>query len=144
MKCKKQYAALPYVVLAGGLEVCLITSREAGRWIIPKGWPEKGLAPHAVAALEALEEAGLKGKVARKAIDSFRYVKRMSDDREVDCEVAVFPMLVESHAVTWPEKGQRKATWVKPKKAAKLVGDAGLAKLLRRFAVKGVPSKKAA
>ncbi|ARQ14389.1 NUDIX hydrolase domain-containing protein (plasmid) [Rhizobium etli] len=28
----------------GGSEVLLITTRETGRWTIPKGWPMKGLA----------------------------------------------------------------------------------------------------
>src|SRR5271156_4832943 len=60
-----QYAALPYRVSARArTEIMLITSRETRRWIIPKGWPQKGRAPHRSAAREAFEEAGVVGKVA--------------------------------------------------------------------------------
>ena len=62
MKPPRQYAALPFIYLDEQVEVCLITSRTTGRWIIPKGWPQDGLAPHELAAVEAYEEAGLKGE----------------------------------------------------------------------------------
>jgi 8-oxo-dGTP pyrophosphatase MutT (NUDIX family) len=38
-----------------GVEVMLVTSRDTGRWVIPKGWPKGRKAPHASAAREALE-----------------------------------------------------------------------------------------
>jgi 8-oxo-dGTP pyrophosphatase MutT (NUDIX family) len=54
-KLLKQYAALPVMDSGGTLQVLLVTSRGTGRWIIPKGHPEKGMKPNAVAKLEALE-----------------------------------------------------------------------------------------
>ena len=37
-----QYAALPYRLSGKSrTEVMLVTSRNTGRWIIPKGWPKK-------------------------------------------------------------------------------------------------------
>jgi len=37
-----QYAALPYRRRADArTQVMLMTSRESGRWVIPKGWPKK-------------------------------------------------------------------------------------------------------
>ena len=44
-----------------------MTSRETRRWIVPKGWPIKGLKPAKSAAREAYEEASLRG-VAPTAI----------------------------------------------------------------------------
>ena len=41
-------------------KVLLITSRRSQRWIIPKGWPIKGLKSYKVAEQEAFEEAGAK------------------------------------------------------------------------------------
>ena len=41
----------------GGTEVLLVTSRETRRWIIPKGWPMKGLRDDEAARIEAKEEA---------------------------------------------------------------------------------------
>jgi hypothetical protein len=41
-----QYAALPYRFnQAAALEILLVTTRQSQRWIIPKGWPIKGLRP---------------------------------------------------------------------------------------------------
>jgi hypothetical protein len=39
----KQVAALPIVETARGPLVLLITTRERGRWTIPRGWPKPGL-----------------------------------------------------------------------------------------------------
>ncbi len=51
-----QVAALPLMVGDDGIErVLLLTSRETGRWVIPKGWPIRGRKPHEAAAQEALE-----------------------------------------------------------------------------------------
>src|SRR5262249_27670124 len=59
-----QYAALPYRLRGRSrTEVMLVTSRETRRWIIPKGWPHKGKAPHHSAAREAFEEAGVVGTI---------------------------------------------------------------------------------
>src|SRR6476660_3393250 len=51
----------------------LVTSRETRRWIIPKGWPHKGKAPHDSAAREAFEEARVVGAVGKRAVGSFPY-----------------------------------------------------------------------
>jgi 8-oxo-dGTP pyrophosphatase MutT (NUDIX family) len=56
-----QVAALPISVdTNGSATVMLVTSRDTGRWLIPKGWPMKGRKPWEPAAQEALEEAGLR------------------------------------------------------------------------------------
>ncbi|MEM7169704.1 MAG: NUDIX hydrolase [Pseudomonadota bacterium] len=133
MKSKKQFAALPYVMNGDSVEICLITSLTTRRWIIPKGWPQKNLAPHKLAALEAFEEAGLKGKTGKKSLGHYHYDKQLDDGSVVDCDVDVFPMRVESQSVDWPEKGQRDLAWANPKDAAKLLDDAELAKIVRKF-----------
>ena len=67
-----QVAALPFRYVApGSLEVLIITSRETGRFIIPKGWPMKGRADPEAAAIEAREEAGVVGKINRKPIGRY-------------------------------------------------------------------------
>jgi hypothetical protein len=48
-----QYGALPYRrTKTGTLEILLVTSRNTRRWIIPKGWPIKGMKPAKSAARE--------------------------------------------------------------------------------------------
>src|SRR6476620_6477998 len=77
---KSQYAALPYRRRAHSLvEILLVTSRDSGRWVIPKGWPIPGLAAHNSAAREAMEEGGVLGQVGDHAIGIYHYNKRLAD-----------------------------------------------------------------
>jgi 8-oxo-dGTP pyrophosphatase MutT (NUDIX family) len=64
----QQYAAIPIRLNeASVIEVLLLTSRGTGRWVIPKGWPMRNLAPGAAAAREAYEEAGVRGRIRPRA-----------------------------------------------------------------------------
>ena len=73
-----QFAALPWRLCEGGTrEIMLPTSRGAGRWVIPKGWPIKGRKPAEAAAREAYEEAGLIGHiVGKRPIGNFQAIRR--------------------------------------------------------------------
>ena len=37
-----QYAVLPYREIKSEAQILLVTSRGTRRWIIPKGWPQRG------------------------------------------------------------------------------------------------------
>jgi 8-oxo-dGTP pyrophosphatase MutT (NUDIX family) len=127
-----QYAALPYRRKRNSAtEVLLVTSRDTGRWIIPKGWPLKGKAPHKAAAREAREEAGVVGKINRRAIGAFSYRKRLKGGKVVVCEVQVFVLKVKRQEESWLEKGERKLKWLTRAKAAKAVGDSVLGTIIR-------------
>ncbi|MDQ0353375.1 8-oxo-dGTP pyrophosphatase MutT (NUDIX family) [Rhodoplanes tepidamans] len=129
-----QYAAVPYRRTEGGVtEVMLMTSRETRRWVIPKGWPIRGAKPHASAAREALEEAGLIGRAGPEAIGSYRYDKRLKSGVATRCKVDVFPLAVTGQRKRWREKGQRKLRWFTLAEAAKAVQEPGLRKLLRQL-----------
>ncbi len=132
-RVRSQYAALPYTVIDGGVRIMLVTSRETGRWIVPKGWPEKKTKPCEQAAREAYEEAGAIGTIAKKPFGSYSYAKRLGK-RTVTCLVDVFLLKVERELDDWPESGQRCRKWVSPAEAVQLVDDAGLADLLLRLA----------
>jgi 8-oxo-dGTP pyrophosphatase MutT (NUDIX family) len=129
-KSRNQVAALPFRVHQGAPEVMLITSRETGRWVVPKGWPQKGRAPHAVAAREAYEEAGLVGNIGKHRIGTYRYAKRLSLQSTVVCKVSVFPLHVEQELEEFPEKLVRRRCWLTPREAADRVQERGLSKLL--------------
>jgi 8-oxo-dGTP pyrophosphatase MutT (NUDIX family) len=127
-----QYAALPYRRKGKSpTEVLLVTSRETGRWIIPKGWPAKGKAPHKSAAREAREEAGVVGTVKRRSLGAFSYKKRLKSGKVVACEVQVFALKVKRQEARWLEKGERKLKWLPRTKAAKKVGDDVLGTIIR-------------
>jgi 8-oxo-dGTP pyrophosphatase MutT (NUDIX family) len=129
-KRRRQYAVLPLAEVGGETCVLLLTSRETGRWIIPKGWPVKRLKPWEAAAREAYEEAGLLGTVGRDPVGTFLYDKRLDNGRTVEVEVTVFPMAVRQQLEDWPERGERRSRWVTPGQAAMLVEEGGLVDML--------------
>ena len=127
----EQIAALPLRILKNGnVEVLMVTSRDTGRWVMPKGWEMDGKKPWRAAEIEALEEAGAVGYVSHEAIGSYRYPKILDDGRIMPCIVRVYPMIVEKLKRRWKEKGQRKRHWFSPKDAAKRVAEEDLAALL--------------
>jgi 8-oxo-dGTP pyrophosphatase MutT (NUDIX family) len=128
-----QYAALPWRRNKSATEVMLVTSRGTGRWIIPKGWPMKRKAPHAAAAREALEEAGVVGQIGKEPIGSFSHRKLLKQGHAVVCEVHVFPLEVTRQRKSWPEKGKRNVQWLSPADAVRLVQDPALGAIIRRL-----------
>ena len=112
------------------IEVLLVTSRDTGRWIIPKGWLEKGTKPHDMAAREAFEEAGVVGKIQKGPIGSYNYTKRLSARKSVECKVDVFLLKVDQDLEDWPEKGQRRKEWMSPSQAALHISEGGLVEIL--------------
>jgi 8-oxo-dGTP pyrophosphatase MutT (NUDIX family) len=127
-----QYAALPYRRRDDArTQVMLVTSRESGRWVIPKGWPKKRQSPRASAAREAREEAGVVGEIGKDSIGSYSYKKRMKNGAVVACEVRVFPLKVKRQQKSWPERGQREIQWFSRAKAAKVVKERALSDIIR-------------
>ncbi|TCN33347.1 NUDIX hydrolase [Sinorhizobium americanum] len=133
---RRQVAVLPFRVPAlGSIEILLITSRDTGRFIIPKGWRKKGQKQWDSAAREALEEAGVVGEVSSKAAGSYTYWKRGDGEFEL-LQVLVYPLEVKTQRASWPEKGERKMAWLTAEDAALLVDEPALASLIRTFAPK--------
>jgi 8-oxo-dGTP pyrophosphatase MutT (NUDIX family) len=129
----QQYAALPWRQ-NGQLEIMLISSRDTGRWVIPKGWPIPELMPHESAAREAFEEAGIEGGIGTTPIGRYSYVKRLKAGKTVTCDVSVFAFRVTRQLEDWPERGQRTIRWFRAAEAATLVEEPELAALMRSFA----------
>ena len=131
-----QYGALPYrFTPTEALEILLVTTRRSKRWIIPKGWPIKGLRPAKSAAREAFEEAGVRGKIGAKSVGLFNYDKLLDEEGiQFNCEVKVFPLLVKRQSENWPEIEQRLVQWVEPDKAVSMIKEPELKKLIATFA----------
>lgn len=85
----KQFAALPYRMRDDDIEILLITTRKKRRWSVPKGWPVKSCTPQQTAAVEAYEEAGVRGVVGAKHVGRFRK-RRIKKKRPVLCDVRIF------------------------------------------------------
>lgn len=129
---RTQFAALCYRMKNDKVQVCLVTSRRSGRWIVPKGWPMDGETPMDAAATEAYEEAGVRGKIHARPVGVFSYYKVRSDD-ELPCIAVVYPLKVKKVLRQWPEKKERSRKWLSRKKAAALVDDAELATIIQTF-----------
>jgi len=130
---RRQYAALPWRA-PDGLEILLASSRETRRRVIPKGWPMKGRKPYATAAVEALQEAGLLGKIEKTKLGTYHYQKRLRNGAALLCSVDVFPLRVVRQRKSWPEKSQRVTEWFNPAVAAELVHEPELSVLIKAFA----------
>ena len=132
---RTQYGALCFRYADNGhaIEILVITSRESGRWIIPKGWPMKGKEPHEAAATEAWEEAGVRGKVGKTPVGRYTYLKELDDGKVVPCVVELFQVEVREIKAGFKEQGQRLIDWVSPDEAARRVREIELKLLLVNF-----------
>jgi 8-oxo-dGTP pyrophosphatase MutT (NUDIX family) len=118
----RQAGAIP---LRNG-RLCLITSRNGKRWVIPKGLIEPGQTAGETALQEAWEEAGLVGALEPEPVGSYLY-----DKYGGTCHVTVFVLRVADVAQEWPERDSRQRIWVSPTGALRRVDDPGLADVLR-------------
>jgi 8-oxo-dGTP pyrophosphatase MutT (NUDIX family) len=130
---RRQIAALPFRVRPDGRrEVLILTSRETKRFVIPKGWPMKKKKKAEVAAIEAFEEAGVRGTVGRKPVGRYTYWKRLKDSFAL-IRVVVYSLEVREDLGDWPERDQRQVSWLAPADAAILVDEPGLSRIIREF-----------
>jgi 8-oxo-dGTP pyrophosphatase MutT (NUDIX family) len=132
MKLYNQVAALPF---KDGPEcsICLVTSRETGRWVLPKGWAKAGIKNFEMAATEAREEAGLIGTCLTPQIGLYRYTKKLHTFASITCEVDIYAYLVTGELADWPEKNERIRRWFTREEAAMLVDEPELQIILKGF-----------
>ncbi len=128
LRTYKQSGIIPYKRCKDGrFKVMLITASGTGRWIIPKGLVEEGMTPREAAAMEAYEEAGIRGRVWDEPLGTWRRSKWGGL-----CVIDIYLMEVEEILEEFPEAGQRERHWFGLKKAQELVLFPRLRSLLRR------------
>jgi 8-oxo-dGTP pyrophosphatase MutT (NUDIX family) len=131
---ERQSAALCCRAGAEGTEVLLITSRDTGRWVLPKGWLEKGMTPARSAQKEAWEEAGVTiGVLHETGMGKFCYEKSVEDGCDLLVEVEVFRLDVTEIVDDFPEAQERERAWFRPSDAAEAVQEPELKKILLRL-----------
>lgn len=113
--------------------VLLITSRDTGRWVIPKGWGMRKKEPHEVAEREAWEEAGVIGHAAKEPCGFYSYVKSLQNGARAPAIVQVHLLNVKSMDRKFPERGERILQWFNPQEAAAAVTEPELKGLLARI-----------
>jgi 8-oxo-dGTP pyrophosphatase MutT (NUDIX family) len=128
---RTQYGAICWRPSKDGLQVLLVTSRETGRWVVPKGWPIKGMTPEQSAAREAWEEAGVRGPTGPHCLGIYSYDKLIGPTRSaLPCVVALYGIKVAELAKRFPERLQRRRKWFSSTKAATKVDEPELRILL--------------
>ncbi len=126
-----QFAALCTRQVGGRSDVLLVTSRDTGRWIIPKGWPIDGLDGAEAAVQEAWEEAGVRADSADKEpIGQYTYDKVLKDGSAQPVLTSVYHVHVRELSDQYPEADQRDRCWVSPQTAAERVQEPELRQLL--------------
>lgn len=116
-----------------GPEILMVTSRDTGRWIIPKGWPIKTLGMPGSALLEAWEEGGVRGEACADPLGWFDYDKIGRKGAIIPCRVQVHAIKVAELAGRYPECLQRRRRWFRPHKAARKVAEPGLAQIMMQI-----------
>ena len=129
----EQVGALPYRMAGAETSILLVTSRQTGRWVVPKGNLMIGKMPHEAAAIEAEEEAGVRGRISPLPIGEFAYAKVLPDGASVPANVTLFPLEVEEELARWKEIDQRRRQWFTAAEAAVAVAEVELGELIHRF-----------
>lgn len=117
-KARKQSGVIPYRWNEDGeLEICMIRTKHASNWGLPKGGKEPDLSLEASAIKEAMEEAGLRG-VPGKKVAKMEYVKGSTGRLQ---HVTWFLMEVHQELDQYLEVHQRERRWFLADKALKKI-----------------------
>jgi 8-oxo-dGTP pyrophosphatase MutT (NUDIX family) len=114
----------------------LVTSRQTRRWIIPKGNVDYGMSPHAAAAMEAEEEAGVRGEIGHDPLGSFTYEKRIVSGICVTAKVVVFPLAIREVMDEWKESDWRRRKWFAVDEVTDAIQESGLREIIKTFAAR--------
>jgi 8-oxo-dGTP pyrophosphatase MutT (NUDIX family) len=130
---RDQVGALVWRFEKGVLQVLLVSSRDTGRYVIPKGWTEKKLTDPEAAANEAFEEAGVRGPISDIPLGSFSYTKVIEPGFALPCVITVYPMEALYILKVWPEMKERTRYWMTLMQAAESVDEPELKVLIEDF-----------
>ena len=97
-KIIEQSGVIPFFLEDGKIKIVLVTSRGSGEWIIPKGMLEENMTIEQSAANEALEEAGVEGKIGNNVFSEYNYQKWQSKFL-----VKIYLLKVETIHQVWDE-----------------------------------------
>jgi 8-oxo-dGTP pyrophosphatase MutT (NUDIX family) len=125
---QRRVAVIPVVRKNKRFKVCLVTSRDKRKWILPTGKHEKKLSDARVALLEAFEEAGVKGKLDKSFC---KQLDVCSPSGKKKRKTKLYLIKVDKQLKKWPEKKQRQRAMVNPAKLHQYLDDKKLKKVIR-------------
>lgn len=113
METREVSGAIVYTIVKGQPYILLVSKRE-GEWVSPKGGIEPELSARESAAKEAMEEAGVLGKVGA-CLGSYQFLK----GKKVQ-NVVLYAMQYQRALDEYPEMALRKRRWFEFDDAMKL------------------------
>lgn len=130
-----QAGVIAYRVEGGKVEVLLVTSRDTGRWIIPKGNIDSRHTAAEAAQLEAFEEAGVEGEIVGSIpLGFYTYFKRLKSGANRATSVEVYLMRADQQRKKFPEKRERSFAWLPIDEAVECIQEPGVVPILERVA----------
>ncbi len=114
-------AAVCYRRVGESVEFMLVRTKGGKRWTFPKGHIEEGEPAWRAAEREALEEAGVRGRIASEPFTIYPHEQRTSAGRRIELTVAAYLVEVKSDDDT-PEPG-RDPTWFPPEQARRKLAE---------------------
>jgi len=109
-------AAVCYRVSDDEIDFLLVQTR-GGRWTFPKGGVEPGMTRAQAAAMEALEEAGVYGRVEEVWFARYYRHKVSNEESGSPAKTAIHAHLCEVLRHGSPEESDRNPTWFSAEKA---------------------------
>jgi len=114
----QQACVVPFRRQGERIEFCLVTSLKKGRWILPKGIIDPGETREESALKEALEEAGLHGRIVGGPLGTYEDFKW-----DTTLHVTVLLMEVTQCDDKWFESDVRERCWVDSEEAAEMLAN---------------------
>ena len=123
----RQSAVIPYRMQKNHMQIMLIGSSKRNHWVVPKGIHEPGLSAQKSAAVEAYEEAGIRGTVSKSPLGKYEYTKWGAT-----CKVEVYAMRVKEILPDseW-EETHRGRKWVSTDEAVSLIKEQSMRPMIR-------------
>jgi len=129
---QRQFGAIPYVIREEEILVLMITSNTQERWIFPKGSADGDETPASAAAREAMEEAGVEGRMHEDIQLEVQSLKQV-DGATTDLSVTYIPMLMETQHEDWSERKKRRRHWNTLPEAYRIAGGPDITSALEQF-----------
>lgn len=111
----------------------LLVQTDSGRWTFPKGTVEAHLGPRESALQEALEEAGVKGRISDRHFTFYTHDKR-GRYQDSPRTMAVAAYLLHVRKTVTPEEDHRNPSWFCPREAKLRLGLRRSPRFQREFA----------
>ena len=118
-----QVAAVCYRWRGASTEFLLVNTNGGNKWTFPKGDPDRHLSHSQAAAREALEEAGVAGRVEPRHFHSYIHSKGVFWQPRGVQEFVIKAFLLEVQQVRTPCEPERNPTWFSPEDAKQMLAE---------------------